>query len=396
MSKTNQKNNTNKKKNTPTKKKSVAKKNVSNKKVVKNTKGVKNTKKVVEQKKSIDINSIKKNNLKMMFIAIISFGTLFIFASYAWFSTNLNVKINTFQMSVAKNGGLTISLDGINYDTFVEVSEDILINQLKNTYPNNESQWSAVGLTPVSTNGIANSNSDRFEIFASSGVRYKNLDTNNGYIKTVLTKEEGRSNFNNYIAFDLFLKNSTGSPLSDNLYIERNTEISLVEETNEEMEGLFNSIRLGFLRIGSVPLDADVNTVQNMECNNACTSTIYEPNHTKHVGLSIERAQKYGITLVDGEFFPTYGCIKGGGPIYMRDAVSGSPNLDYNYFKLQETIKDDDLENPLFELPNGITKMRIYLWIEGQDIDSLETDSSGTKIDVSINLIKDTAGYEEY
>ena len=36
-------------------------------------------------------------------------------------------------MSVAKNGGLTISLDGINYDTFVEVSEDILINQLKNT-----------------------------------------------------------------------------------------------------------------------------------------------------------------------------------------------------------------------------------------------------------------------
>ena len=31
-----------------------------------------------------------------------------------------------------------------------------------------------------------------------------------------------------------------------------------------------------------------------------------------------------------------------------------------------------------------------------EDIDSLETDSSGTKIDVSINFIKDTAGYEEY
>ena len=396
MSKTNQKNNTNKKKNTQAKKTNTAKKKVSNNKVVRNTKSVKNTKKVVEQKKSIDINSIKKNNLKMMFIAIISFGTLFIFASYAWFSTNLNVKVNTFQMSVTKNSGLSISLDGINYDTFVEVSEDILINQLKNTYPNNESQWSSGGLTPVSTNGITNPNSNRFEIFASSGVRYKNMDMKNGYIRTALTKEEGRSNFNNFIAFDLFFKNSTGSPISDNLYLESGTNISLVEETNEEMVGLFNSIRLGFLRIGSVPLNADVNTIQNIECNNACTSTIYEPNHTSHVGLSIERAQKYGINLVDGEYFPTYGCIKAGGPIFVADTVSGSPKLDYNYFELQQTIKDEDLQEPLFALPSGITKMRLYLWIEGQDIDSLETDSSGTKIDVSINFIKDTAGYEEY
>ena len=390
MSKTNQKNSTKKKKNTTSKKVNSTKKKVTN------TKNVKKTNKKVEEKKTIDLNSITKNNLKMMFVVILSFGTLFIFASYAWFSTNLNVKVNTFQMSVTKNSGLSISLDGINFDTYVEVSKDILINQLKNTYPNNESQWSSDGLTPVSTNGISNPNSDKFEIFASSGVRYKNMDQKNGYIRIASTKEEGRSSHNNYIAFDLFFKNSTGSPVSDNLYLESGTEISLVDEADEEMIGLFNSIRLGFLKIGSVPLSADVNSIQNMGCNNACTSTIYEPNHTSHVGLSIERAKKNGVDLVDGEYFPTYGVIKGGGPIFVADTVSGSPNLDYNYFKLQQTIKDEDLQTPLFALPSGITKMRLYLWVEGQDIDSLETDSSGTKIDVSINFIKDTAGYEEY
>ena len=390
MSKTNQKNSTKKKKNT------TAKKPTTTNKKVTNTKNVKITNKKVDKKKTIDLNLITKNNLKMMFVVILSFGTLFIFASYAWFSTNLNVKINTFQMSVTKNSGLQISLDGINFDTYVEVSEDILINQLKHTYPNNESQWSGAGLTPVSTNGITNPNSDRFKIFASSGVRYKNMDMKNGYIRIAETKEDGRSNFNNFIAFDLFFKNSSGSPVSDNLYLEPNTEISLVEEADEEMVGLFNSLRVGFLRIGSVPLNADVNSIQNMECNNACTSTIYEPNHTSHVGLSIERAEKYGINLVNGEYFPTYGVIKGGGPIFVADTVSGSPNLDYNYFNLQQTIKYDDLQTPLFPLPSGITKMRLYLWVEGQDIDSLETDSSGTKIDVSINFIKDTAGYEEY
>ena len=390
MSNRNQKNNTKKMKNTTLKKTTTAKKKVAN------SKDVKSLKNKVEKKEEISIKSITKNNLKMMFIVILSFGTLFIFASYAWFSTNLNVKINTFQMSVTKNSGLSISLDGINFDTFVEVSEDVLINQLKRTYPNNVSQWSADGLTPVSTNGISNSNSDRFDIYASSGVRYKNMNQKNGYIRIAKATENERANYNNFIAFDLFFKNSSGSPVSDNLYLESNTEITLVDEADEEMVGLFNSIRVGFLKVGSVPLNADVNSIQNVKCNNSCTSTIYEPNHTSHVGLSIERAQKYGVNLVDGVYFPTYGCIRGGGPIYVADTVSGSQNLDYNYFKLQQTINNNDLQTPLFELPSGITKMRLYLWIEGQDIDSLETDSSGTKIDVSINFIKDTAGYEEY
>lgn len=387
MSKTNQKTNIKKKASATTIRSASNKKNDVNKRNTKRTNDIKNF---------MDINTLTKNNLKMMFIVILSFGTLFIFASYAWFSTNLNVKINTFQMSVTKNSGLTISLDGINFDTYVEVSEDVLIDQLKNTYPNNLSQWAASGLSPVSTNGIVDSNSEKFDIYASSGVRYKNMDMKNGYIRIAKTVEEERSNFNNFIAFDLFFKNSSGSPISDNLYLEKETSISLVEEADEEMVGLFNSIRLGFLKIGSVPLDADVNTIQNVSCNNACTSTIYEPNHTSHVGLSVERAQNYGVNLVDGEYFPTYGCIKSGGPIFVADTVSGSPKLDYNYFKLQQTINNDDLENPLFALPSGITKMRLYLWVEGQDIDSLETDSSGTKIDVSINFIKDTAGYEEY
>jgi hypothetical protein len=48
----------------------------------------------------------------------------------------------------------------------------------------------------------------------------------------------------------------------------------------------------------------------------------------------------------------------------------------------------------MFKIPNGITKFRAYVWIEGQDIDSLETYSRGADIYVAINLIKDLAGYD--
>ena len=64
-----------------------------------------------------------------------------------------------------------------------------------------------------------------------------------------------------------------------------------------------------------------------------------------------------------------------------------------NYFMLQETITEDDFDTPLFTVPDGITKTRMYIWIEGQDIDSLETDSDGADISVSVSFIKDTQGY---
>ena len=364
-----------------------------------NKKSVKTKKKTTSKKKNKKSKKVlRKINLKVTFLIIVAFGILFIFSSYAWFSTNLNVKVKTFSMVVTKNSGLMVSLDAINYDTFVEISADTLVKDLKNTYPNNTSQWAKNGLIPVSSNGIESSNSSTFDIYATGGVRYRNKDKEklNGYVNIVKTSETDTREYNSFIAFDLFLKNVTDSPVDDNIYLEEGTEVTMNENASEEMHGLLNSIRIGFLKIGSVPHNTDVTATQNIKCNNNCKSIIYEPNNTSHTNLSIERAEKVGVTLINGQYFPTYGCIKEVGPIFVRDTVSGSVNLNYDYFKLQETISDKDFENPLFSLPNGVTKLRVYLWVEGQDIDSLETDSEGANIEISINLVKDTQGYIEY
>ena len=47
----------------------------------------------------------------------------------------------------------------------------------------------------------------------------------------------------------------------------------------------------------------------------------------------------------------------------------------------------------MFKIPDGVTKVRVYLWLEGQDIDSLETDSVGADLTISISFVKDTEGY---
>lgn len=341
----------------------------------------------------------KKMSKKRFWITVVALAilaVLLIVSTYAWFSTSLNVKVRNFNMIVTRNSGLSISFDAINYDNYVEISEDTLINKLKATYPNNTSQWSNNGLTPVSSNGISGPNSDRFDIFASGGVRYHNKNKENGFIRTVLTEETSRNAWNNYIAFDLFFKNVTGSPIADNLYLDYGTEIKMDSDSGDEMQGLVNSMRVGFIKIGSASLTTEPTTIQNLTCNNNCKQVIYEPNDRSHTALSIERAQKYGITLVNGDEFPTYAMIKAGGPIYVKDTISGSPNIDTNYFRLQTTMTDADFGVPLFEIPDGVTKVRVYVWIEGQDIDSLETDSDGADISISINFIKDTKGYTSY
>ena len=340
---------------------------------------------------------IFKNHKRIIMGFVILFlGVLLIFSSYAWFSTALNVKVKKFNMVVAKNGGLTISFDAINFDSAVEISRDILILDLKKTYPNHINQWALNGLTPISSNGISEPNSYFFDIFATSGVKYKNRKKEDGFIYTSKVVDTAPRSYNNYIAFDIFFKNVTGSPVADNLYFEENTSVTMTSDGNEEMKGLTNSLRIGIVKVGTLPIGTDPSVIQNMQCQGTCEAIIYEPNSTKHTELSIERAQKYDINLLDGKRFPTYAMIKAGGPIYVKDNVSGSPNLDLNYFSLQNTIHEEDFSRPLFEIPDGITKARVYLWVEGQDIDSLETDSEGAELYIDINFIKDTVGYDTF
>lgn len=349
-------------------------------------------------KKELLIEYIKndKHRFFISIVVIFFLGILLVFSAYAWFSTSLNVQIKTFNMIVSRNSGLSISFDAINYEKSIEISRDFLINKLVETYPNNLSQWSTNGLVPVSSPGIINRNSYFFEMYRSSGVRYKSKDSEKGYITTVASSENQRRSVNDFIAFDIFFKNETGSPISDHLFLTDGTQFLMTSDSNEEMVGLVNSARFGFVKVGSAPHGTSAQIIQNLQCNNDCESIIYEPNSTFHSNMSIERAKKYGINLKDGNEFPTYAYKKAGGPFEIIDTISGSASLDYNYFIEQETISMDAFEQPLFTIPDGITKVRVYVWIEGQDIDSLETDSNGAEVSITINFIKDTYGYTEY
>ena len=337
---------------------------------------------------------------KLILLVVFLLAVALIFATYAWFSASLNVKIKFFDVKVSTDTGLFISLDGIHYSDSVEISRDSIITNLTQYYPNHTNQWASNGLWSVSSNGIPNSNSDKFAVFEGQMDKYKDKARRGiRYINTVRMPENKAYEWNEFIAFDIFLKNVSGSPKKDNLYIGAGTFVDFDdtadEETIEKMQDILNTMRIGIVKIGETTLKADVATVQNLQCNNECISFIYEPNSLSHNSESIEAAATLGIPLEDNTYVPTYGVIAEGKYLDHKSSfVNSGVDLDTEHFALQETLVDDDFETPIFQIPNGITKVRIYLWIEGQDIDALEVHSEGAPVYLNLDFEKDLAGYE--
>ena len=345
-------------------------------------------------KRRIEIMGKRKFYLILFYIFLLAI--LLIVATYAWFSTALNVQIRNFNVVAARNSGLTISYDAINYGAYLDINEDTIINNLDELYPTHTNRWASHGLVPVSTIGLSSNLNNRFSIYHSQGVFYRNYDLENPMIYADKTKEEKPSKSSYFVAFDIFLKNDSGSPIADNLFLTEQTFARFNGEYGEEMNSLLNTTRFGFVKMGSVSHDTDPTVIQQMGCVGTCEQVIYEPNHDLHTDLSIENALDYGINLVDGQGFPTYAMIKDGGPIALKNAVSGSVLLDNNYFALQDTITNNELNTPIMRIPDGITKVRVYVWLEAQDIDSIETNSTGADIELSIDFVKDTYGYDSF
>jgi len=360
-----------------------------------NKRNIKNARK--KRHKKIKVIDITRRNPRLLVIVAFFTGILLIVASYAWLSASLNVKVKFLNLSVSSDHGLFISLDGIDFSDTVEISLESVINDLRNRYPNHTNQWTA-GLWPVSSNGIKDPNRNKFDVYKGEVSRKRDKNKKR-YLSTVLMKEDEYSAANVFIAFDLFLKNVSGSPKSDNLYLENASidfDEGMIEDDKESMAGIMNSMRFGFVKMSTVSSKSDVNTIQNIGCNNNCQMVIFEPNSKSHSTLSIESIyENFNISIVDGDYTPSYGIIAEGNRLEHMNGHEGTGiPLDTAHFALQNTIVDENLENPIFQIPNGITKVRTYIWIEGQDVDSLETNSRGAAIYITIDFIKDLAGYE--
>lgn len=323
----------------------------------------------------------KKTSFKSAILLLLLMAILLITSTYAWFTANQIVTISSLQVNVQAVNGLQISADGTNWKSTLSLDD---LTGANATYTTNTNQLPEV-LEPVSTSGTVNGGvMDMFYGQVTPGTE----DQDGQFILSSIkqTDTQGRNGY--YIAFDVFLR------VDDVTQLWITPESGVTFGPDAEDKGLQNAARVAFVNEGTVAADAGATTMQALK--NGTASQIWEPNYDKHTPLAIANAlNNYGQTITETNAQLTYYGVKdefGAGDGVTIQQTAGNPNEAYfeEVTPTYSTVSGFAANEEFIELQKGVTKLRIYMWIEGQDVDC-ENGASGTDVVFDLQFTSDNA-----
>ena len=305
------------------------------------------------------------------------------------------------------------------------------------------------GLVPISTIGIFNTTKSELKLFekqsmTTSSGGYRLLANEINYDD--VNRQKG------YLAFDLFVKNFSGTQYissedpnnidsEEAIYLTPESAVT-VGEGGVQDAGIENSVRVAFAQVGRISANETTpGNITGMTCTSGSGATgicrdaqIWEPNDTAHVTTALNWyntscRQRDNTSSNQGKFLesncstitgavPTYSIAKAINPnpnALQKDIVDVYDGPEYNGYT-NNTIKEIDpgfnrnqlkplvavdtftdseknlkgVSRPSFMTlaPNSITKVRVYVYIEGQDIDNFDYASVGKYIKVGFGFTK--------
>ncbi|MBR4693523.1 MAG: hypothetical protein IKP07_01815 [Bacilli bacterium] len=329
----------------------------------------------------IKMKNSKKNNYKrqrMRLLVLILLVLVMIFmlfgSTFAWFSTNKHATIESIDINVATVTGLQVSVDALDWGN--EVTKDQIINAYK-TYSFAENQLPDT-LTNVSTaGGITNGKMDMFYGVTSE-------EKSGGFTLTTIKQTEkncvGDADCvdKHYIAFDIFLLVTTPATIA----ITGNSNV--IPQEGAVDKGSQNAARVGFVIEGTVGAQ-DSYAAQILK--GGLYSLIWEPNIDRHTSTGIANARNvYGLeTTASGAARLAYRGVNQEfqTPVYIDQTDRSSYFTPVN--PKVATVQGFTANQELMSIPAGITKVRVYMWLEGQDVD-MENNASASKLSYNLEL----------
>lgn len=297
-------------------------------------------------------------------------------SSFAWFTTNRLVRIDLLNVNVRAQGGIEISVDGTSWKSSVSV-KDIITAFDK--YPTNTNQIPTT-LEAVSTSG--NIENGKLALYYGSAI---NNATGNYILETtrsIESQSSGDTSTGKFITFDLFLKTNNNTKL----YL---TPESNATYTGDNSVGIENAVRFAFIEEGRTPVGTSLNIIQGLLTNDSGKVHIWEPNYDTHTEYGIENAKEvYNLNITNPSNPIEYDGVTREISKALNITTNNANSTKYpDYFKkvnIDYYTKKGFTDNiEIFDLNNGITKIKVYMWIEGQDVDCENNAAVGN---IALNL----------
>lgn len=265
-------------------------------------------------------------------------------ASYAWFTMGSKADLEKLDVKVQAASGMQISMDAANWKSTL-TTDDIKAN-ISTTYTAATNQFPSENMLPVSTVGTVTSGKQ--EMFVGT-------ITNALLSASKETDTAGASG--NYIAFDVFF-NMTANK---DLYLDSKSKVTFTGTDS----GTQYSARVSFLNLGVANTPALARALQGTDLTKA--DYIWEPNALAHTQYAVDNGFATGLTETTKK---TYNGVNKAistaiDPSKDNDALTA---VTTNYIS-QNTSGETADQAKLLSLETGINKVRIYIWVEGQDID---------------------------
>lgn len=324
-------------------------------------------------------NERRKNNLRYSLLLLLLLLVFLMVSTYAWFTANQTVTISTLDVNVQTSNGLQISADAINWKTILQKAD---ITGASATYTSSVNQVPDE-MQPVSSAGIVDTDTGYMDMYFGT---VDALDDGTGYSLASDKEVDTRGAEGRYIAFDIFLRVDQTTPV----YL--TTASNIITKEGAADKGLQNAARVAFIDEGNIADVGDSTGAQALK--GGTTSIIWEPNYDVHTAAGVANAKEiYGLdTTTTGATQLSYQGIKA--EFADTEGVTlKNTNTFSQYFQTVtptiSTVKDFDTQQTLLNLKAGITKVRIYIWVEGQDVDC-ENNASGTDISFNVQITKAT------
>ena len=431
----------------------------------------------------------KRNRRTRNLVMVTSLSAVVLIAStYAWFTGLQSVSVEPFTVEISSADSLELSLNGEQWSDTLTLTKENILNKgeigldkvAQKAYKTNTNNWpinqapgtsgdegQRFGLVPISTIGAMNTATSRMIMYEKSSM----ATTPGGYRLLASTVDNDKSateqKQKGYVAFDLFIKNYSGTQYLTNMsdptdtsfeeaiYLNTDSHVSVATNAGGVAStGIENSVRVAFAQIGRISAysrnasaitgitcsnktDGDANDHVTGLCRNA---QIWEPNDTAHKQVALNWydkscVQRTGATLTKNDYKTASDkCTRIGLTDYAQTYAIGKPievgdsdKVDvydglngyttristYNTFKTSDSLDQGPLvafdyfrdtekllkgmSRPTFMTlaPNSITKVRVYIYIEGQDIDNFDYAQVGKMIEVAFGFTKQRYTAEE-
>jgi hypothetical protein len=190
----------------------------------------------------------------------------------------------------------------------------------------------------------------------------------------------------NCIKFNFYVKNEGNTPLDFKLNLDGSTGSTATTTKNTEIDTTAKAVRVAFINQGSVGIGtfddegrSSKETVKDMTTNETSNVKIWEPNATKATTSTYVTTK-----AINSELVPANTETESSSVIKKNVMLSDNVVTEGAVLVDQTTSKGTSGALTLATLKaNTITKMTVYVWLEGQDADCTNQAAAGS---VTFNL----------